>query len=80
MKILYWNQENLLVELALLEPGKWLVKLDVDLPAWPEFIVGTALVQYYEKLPNDVITKVRREPYAVDPSGYEYFGWIIYTK
>ena len=80
MKILYWNQENLLVELAVLEPGKWLVKLDVDLPAWPEFIVGTPLAQYYEKLPNDVITKVQREPYAVDPSGYEYFGWIIYTK
>jgi hypothetical protein len=30
-------------------------------------------------LPNNVIVDVELERYAVDPSGYEYFGWIIYT-
>jgi hypothetical protein len=80
MKILYWNQENLLVEFKLLEPGKWLVKLDVDQAVWNEFIVGTPLVQYYDMLPNDLIVRLEFERYAVDPSGYEYFGWIIYTQ
>ena len=79
MKISYWNQENLLVEFKLLAPGKWLVSIDVDLPVWSEFIVGTKLSSYFCQLPDDVITAVACEPYAVDPSGYEYFGWIIYT-
>jgi len=63
-----------------LAPGKWLAKLDVDLPVWSEFTVGVPLSWYYPGLPNEVILGVDFEVYAVDPSGYEYFGWIIYTR
>ena len=80
MKILYWNREDLAVELKLLEPGKWLVSIDVDQPAWTEFIVGTRLQWYNPALPNHVIKEVCFDRYDVDPSGYEYFGWILYTK
>ena len=80
MKITYWNPENLLVELSLLEPGKWLAKLDVDLPACCEFVADMSLSWLCPSLPNDFIVDVEFEVYAVDPSGYEYFGWIIYTR
>ena len=79
MKISYLNQEDLPVEIEILGPGKWLVSINVDETASTEFLVGTSLNQYNSGLPNHIIKAVRQEPYAVDPSGYEYFGWIIYT-
>lgn len=80
MKITYRNQQDLLVELKLLEPGKWLVSVDVDLPAWSEFRVDSYLQDYNPRLPDCKIAAVCFDRYAVDSSGYEYFGWILYTE
>ena len=79
MKITYQNPKNLLVEFRLLEPGKWLVNVDVDSPAWLDFDVDTRLQDYNPRLPDCKIVAILFDRYAIDSSGYEYFGWILYT-
>jgi hypothetical protein len=92
MKIVFQNRLNQNVELQLLEPRKWLLRIeepnDVELfvssysvgpHRGPHIFVGDPLSYYNKILPDNRVTKISYEPYAVDPSGYEYFGAVIYT-
>lgn len=76
----------------MLEPKKWLLRIedpsDLDLFVSPHsagtyrglhIFVGDPLSHHSKLLPNNRVTKLSYEPYAVDPSGYEYFGAVIYT-
>jgi hypothetical protein len=76
----------------LLEPKKWLLRIedpsDLDLFVssysvgpyrGPHIFVGDPLSHHCKILPDNRVTKISYEPYAVDPSGYEYFGAVIYT-
>lgn len=97
MKITFLNRSKLLAELELLEPKKWLFKLDdprelpwqfsgtanhihsIDPPGGPYISVGATLENICRGLPQDHIVGIANDTYAVDPSGYEYTGWIITT-
>ncbi len=51
----------------------------IDPPGGPYLAVGEDLNDYSRQLPKELITRIAFEPYAVDPSGYEYYDYIIYT-
>ena len=76
----------------MLEPKKWLLRIDnpsdseititqfsVGYDRGPRIFVGDSLSRYNKFLPDNRIMQIKYEPYAVDPSGYEYFGTIIFT-
>ena len=94
MKIIYKNRIGENVTFVKLEPDKWVVRVDDELP-WRAAYATTDSEDYLFIDPaggpclsvgglipktKQEITRICHEPYHVDGNGFEYFGIILYTQ